>query len=257
MSTNRREFIGLAAGSLALSSLLSSSVFAEASTKYRAILFDAFPILDPRPVFALTEELFPCKGNDLSNAWRTRQFEYTWLRSISQKYEDFWKVTEDSLVFAANAQKLDLTSEKRDRLMQAYLELKAWPDVLPALKSLNASGAKIAFLSNFTPKMLEAGIRNSHLEDYFDHILSTDQARTYKPDPRAYQLGIDTFRLKREEMLFVAFAGWDAVGAKWFGYPTFWANRLHAPKEQLGIDPDASGAGLNDLLSFLGLSPKP
>jgi 2-haloacid dehalogenase len=86
--------------------------------------------------------------------------------------------------------------------------------------------------------------------------LSTDQVRTYKPDPSAYELGIEAFRLPREEMLFVAFAGWDAAGAKWFGYPTFWANRLHAPKEELGIAPNASGSDLNGLLDFLGLSPK-
>lgn len=255
MPHNRREFIGLAVGSIALSSFPPAPVFAE-TAKFRALLFDAFPIFDPRPVFALAEELFPGKGNDFSNTWRTRQFEYTWLRSVSGKYEDFWRVTEDSLVFAADVQKLELTSEKRDRLMQAYLELKAWPDVLPTLKTLKVAGIQMAFLSNFTPKMLEAGIRNSQLENYFDHILSTDQVRVYKPNPDAYELGIEAFRLPREEMLFVAFAGWDAVGAKWFGYPTFWANRLHAPKERLGVDPDASGEGLNDLLGFLGLSPK-
>ena len=250
MPPNRREFIGLAAGSLAMTALSSSLSLAAPSARFKAILFDAFPILDPRPVFALAEKLFPGKGAELSNAWRTRQFEYTWLRSISQKYEDFWKVTEEALVFAATAQKLDLTAEKRDGLMQAYLELKAWPDVLPALKILKGSGVRMAFLSNFTAKMLEAGIKNSHLEGYFDRILSTDRVMTYKPDPRAYQLGMDAFKLKREEMLFVAFAGWDAAGAKWFGYPTYWVNRLNMPVEQLGATPDAAGASLTDLLKF-------
>lgn len=250
MSSNRREFIGLTAGSLAMAALSSSFAVAEPPAKYKAILFDAFPILDPRPVFALVEELFPGKGADLSNVWRTRQFEYTWLRSLSGKYEDFWKVTEDALVFAANAQKIGLSGEKRDRLMQAYLELKAWPDVLPALKIFKASGIRMAFLSNFTEKMLEAGIKNSNLQGYFDQILSTDRVKTYKPDPRAYQLGVDAFKLKREEMLFVAFAGWDAAGAKWFGYPTYWVNRLNMPVEQLGVAPDANGTSLPSSLTF-------
>ncbi len=116
MSPNRREFVGLTAGSLAMAMLPSSIAITTCAlgatvTRFKVLLFDAFPILDPRPVFVLAEELFPGKGSDLSNTWRTRQFEYTWLRSISQKYEDFWKVTEDALVFAASAQKLDLTAE--------------------------------------------------------------------------------------------------------------------------------------------------
>jgi 2-haloacid dehalogenase len=109
----------------------------------------------------------------------------------------------------------------------------------------------LAFLSNMTVKMLEAGIENSSLQGIFEHVLSTDQLRTYKPDPRAYQLAMDAFRLAREEILFVAFAGWDAAGAKWFGYPTFWVNRLASPEEELGVTPDATGHDLTSLVSFV------
>src|SRR5262249_48811598 len=154
---------------------------------------------------------------------------------LSHRYTDFWKVTEDSLLFAAKTLRLDLNPEKRNRLMNAYLELKAWPDVAPTLRAFKATGVRLAFLSNFTPKMLEAGIRNSDLEGVFETLLSTDRVKTYKPDPRAYQMGMDAFKLKREEILFVAFAGWDAAGAKWFGYPTFWLNRLRVPEEEFGV----------------------
>jgi 2-haloacid dehalogenase len=99
--------------------------------------------------------------------------------------------------------------------------------------------------------MLEAGIRNSQLEGVFDHVLSTDRVRAFKPDPRAYQMGIDAFGLKREAILFAAFAGWDAAGAKSFGYPTFWVNRQNQPVEELGTAPNATGGDLNELVTFV------
>ena len=251
MTTNRREFLGLLAATAAAGVLGSGTVRAGARTPIRGVAFDAFPIFDPRPVFALAEQLFPGKGAELSNAWRTRQFEYQWLRALSKQYADFWQATEDALVFAAKMLKLDLTPEKRTQLMQVYLELKAWPDVLPALKSLKEAGIRLAILSNFTPKMLAGAIKSAGLDGIFEHVLSTDKLKTYKPDPRAYQMAIDAFKLKREEILFVPFAGWDAAGAKWFGYRTFWVNRLNSPAEELGVMPDSVGGNLADLVSYV------
>ena len=252
MPLNRREFINLAAAGI-VTGLMASSPLARAATssKIKAIAFDAFPIFDPRPVFALAEQLFPGKGAELSNAWRTRQFEYQWLRALSGHYADFWQTTEDALVFSGELLKLDLTSDKRKQLMDAYLELKAWPDALPALRSLKSDGIRLAFLSNATSKILDAGIKNSGLDGLFEHVLSTDKIKSYKPDPRAYQMAIDAFNLKREEILFVPFAGWDAAGAKSFGYTTFWVNRLNLPAEKLGVVPDAVGQNLTDLLAFV------
>jgi 2-haloacid dehalogenase len=252
MPLDRREFLHLAAGGVA-SSVLLSTLVAQAVTQlqFKAIAFDAFPIFDPRPVFALVEQLFPGKGADLSNAWRVRQFEYQWLRALSGRYADFWQTTEDALVFAAKMLTLDLTPDKRKQLMEAYLELKAWPEVPSALQSLQSAGIRLAFLSNATPQILDAGIKNSRLEGIFEHVLSTDQIKAYKPDPRAYQMAIDAFKLQREEILFAAFAGWDAAGAKWFGYPTFWVNRLNLPVEELGVAPDATGRDLTDLVNFV------
>ncbi|MBL8528391.1 MAG: HAD-IA family hydrolase, partial [Burkholderiales bacterium] len=103
---------------------------------------------------------------------------------------------------------------------------------------------------NFTPKMLDAAVRSAGLEGVFEDHLSTDRVRSYKPDPRAYQLGVDAFGLRREEIAFVASAGWDAAGAKWFGYPTIWINRMHLPAEALGVAPDATGSTLDDLVAF-------
>ena len=252
MPFNRREFLNLGAGSVA-TGLLVTTPLAHAGPKptIKAIAFDAFTTFDPRPIFALAEELFPNKGAALGNAWRTRQFEYTWLRSVSQRYADFWKVTEDALVFAAHMLQLDLSADKRAQLMAAYLDLKAYPDVRPALESLKHAGIRLAFLSNMTLTMLDAATKNSSLEGMFEFALSTDKVHTYKPDPRAYQMGIDAFGLQRHEILFAAFGGWDAAGAKWFDYPTFWVNRLHLPVEELDAAPDAIGASLTDVAHFV------
>jgi 2-haloacid dehalogenase len=154
-------------------------------------------------------------------------------------------------VFAAKLLQLELTPEKRVQLMQAYLGFKAWPDVPSALNTLKEAGIRLAFLSNMTAKMLEAGITHAGLEGIFEHVLSTDQIRTYKPDPRAYQMATDALKLAREDMLFGAFASWDVAGAKWFGYPTFWVNRLHLPAEELGVTPDAMGRDLMDVVNFV------
>jgi len=220
-------------------------------SQIKAIAFDGFVVFDPSPVFSLAESLFPGAGAALASEWRTRQFEYTWLRVLSRRYADFWQVTQDALVFAANNLKVELSPEKRDRLMSAYLELKIWPDVLPTLTALKKSGLRLAFLSNFTPAMLDANIRHSGLDGIIEHALSTDQVRSYKPDPSAYQLGVDALKLKREEILFTAFGGWDAAGAKFFGYPTYWLNRQKLPMEELGTSPDASGKTLFELVRFL------
>ena len=255
MSLNRREFLNLLAAGMTTEFLTTASL-ARATTlpEIKAIAFDAFPVFDPRPVFALAGQLFPGKSAEFSNAWRTRQFEYQWLRALSGQYADFWQTTEDALVFSAEMLKLDLTPEKRKQLMNAYLELKAWPDAPAALETLKKMDIPMAFLSNATPEILDAGIRNSGLEGIFEHVLSTDKIKTYKPDPRAYQMAIDAFNLKREEILFVPFAGWDAAGAKSFGYTTFWVNRLNLPAEKLGVVPDAVGQDLTDLLGFVTAS---
>jgi len=105
--------------------------------------------------------------------------------------------------------------------------------------------------------MLAAGIANSRLEGMFDLVLSTDAIKTYKPDPRAYQLGVDALGLAKEQIVFAAFAGWDVAGAAWFGYPTVWVNRLGADPEQLGVEPAAVGKGLDVLLHFVLERSKP
>jgi 2-haloacid dehalogenase len=244
--------VSLVAGGVAATTISPEPATAlAAGAKIKAVAFDGFTVFDARPIAAQAERVFPGHGNELGALWRTRQFEYTWLRTVGRQYVDFWQVTEEALTFACESLNLDLKAADRDRLMQSYLELKAWPDALMALKGLKASGLRLAFLSNFTAAMLDQAVKNSGLEGIFEGHLSTDLVRVFKPDLRAYGMALSAFGLRKEEIAFAAFGGWDAVGAKWFGYPTFWVNRAHAVTEQLGVAPDGVGSDLNDLAMFV------
>jgi len=247
----RRAFLTTGLG-LAGTLFVPAVTAAVRPSKYRAVAFDAFPVFDPRPIAARCEALFPGRGSELAGMLRTRQFEYAWLRAVANQYADFERVTDDALTFAAMALNLEMTAQKREQLLRVHFELAAWPDAMPALTKLRGAGLRLAFLSNFTPGMLNACIKFAGLDGVFDHVLSTDAARTYKPDPRAYELGTAALELPREQILFAAFAGWDAAGARSFGYPTFWVNRLGLPPEQLGVLPDMAGPDLNALLAFVG-----
>jgi 2-haloacid dehalogenase len=233
--------------------LFSSATAARRGTpwRFKAIAFDAFVIFDPRPISALAEELFPGKGAGLTGIWRVRQFEYTWLRMAMGRYADFWQVTGDALIFAAKTLKIELAPEQRARLLGTFLDLKPWPGVAEGLKSLHDAGMRLAFLSNFTPQMLAVCTMAGGLEGLFKHQFSTDTIKTYKPDPRAYAMAVKAFALPAEDILFAAFGGWDAAGAKSFGYTVFWFNPGHQPFEELGVAPDAIGTSFADLISFL------
>lgn len=254
MSRTRRDFMTLAAAGLAANAAVPARArAARPDGGIQAIAFDGFAIIDPRPVAARAEAMFPGRGKSLMAAWRAQQFGYAWLRSMGRRYVDFWHVTEDALDAASRGLDLSLKTEQRHQLMQAWIELKAWPDAAPVLARLKGRGLKLVFLSNFTAAMLEAAAKNSGLGGVLEEHLSTDRVQAYKPDPRAYQMALDAFGLARTEIAFVAFAGWDVAGAKWFGYPTYWANRSAAPTDQLGVAADAEARDLSGLAAFVGL----
>ena len=237
MRLTRRETLRLAAASVAAKTLFGPGrASAGPGAKIKVVAFDAFPIFDPRPIFKLVDEIVPVRGGEFSNVWRTRQFEYTWLRTVSGHYDTFFEVTKDALIYAARATKLDLSPEQVGRIMDAYLELKAWPDVRESLDALREAGLRLGFVSNFTAEMLAAAIDSAGLQGYFEHALSTDGVKRFKPDPMAYRMAMDAFGVSQEAILFVPFAGWDAAGAKWFGYETFWVDRLGHPRGGTGRD---------------------
>jgi 2-haloacid dehalogenase len=221
------------------------------SPRFKAVAFDYFVLFDANSILPEVEQAFPGKGADFVKLWRSKQFEYCFLHSLAGRHEDFFKVTEDALVYAAKAMKLELAPETRTRLMNAYLALKPWPDALDALRKLKAAGVRIITIANFSPKMLQANARAAGLTDLFDDLLSTESNASFKPEPRAYELGMKRLNLHKDEILFAAFGGWDAYGAKSFGYPTYWVNRFNLPAEELGLQPDKTSQDLAGLLAFV------
>lgn len=229
----------------------SASVERGASKRYTAVAFDYFVLFNPDSVVSVVDRIAPGKGREFTNLWRTRQFEYSWLRSITGRYVDFGAITNDALVHTANALHLELTAVQRHQLADAYLHLTPWPDTADALRRLHEADVRVIAIANVTPTMLRANAQNAGLTTLFDALISTDANHTYKPDPRAYQLGADHLRLEKQEIVFAAFGGWDAAGAKSFGYPTVWVNRFNQPAEELGFRPDRTVTDLKGLLDFV------
>jgi 2-haloacid dehalogenase len=255
--TTLRTFVAVCVAGVVLCSRSAAIGWGDGvgAPRFRAVAFDYFVLFNPDSVVPAVERVFPGKGRELTNLWRTRQFEYSWLRSITNRYEDFFAVTEDALVYAANALKLELTADDRRHLLDAFLHLEPWPDTRDALRRLQASGVRVITIANVSPRMLRENAENAGLTPFFDGLVSTDANHSYKPDPRAYQLGIDRLHLAKRDILFAAFGGWDAAGAKSFGYPTIWVNRFDQPAEELGIRPDRVSTDLNGLLEFVLNSP--
>ncbi len=252
VNISRKKFLQIS-GIATAGVLFSPSLYAlnAKPSPIKAIAFDGFPIFDPRPIFKAVHELFPEKGKEIVDLWKAKQFGYQWLRVAAGQYKNFWDVTVDALDYAVAANGEQISEEGKKKIMGKYKQINIWPDVIPALKELKEQGLRLCFLSNMTEAMLRQGIENSGTQEFFDAVISTDQQKTYKPSPTAYQMGIDMLNLKKEEILFVAFAGWDMAGAKWFGYPTFWMNRLNAPIDNLDASPDGMGNSLTDLPSFV------
>lgn len=241
-------------GAAMLAPLGCAGVAGRASTAHagpiRAVAFDLFTIFDPRSVTAAVEAAVPGRGAAFALAWRTRQFEYAWLRAAGDRYVDFHTVTGDALRVTAREHDVRLDDTECARLVDAYTTLQPWPDSVEALRRMRESGLRLAPLTNYSPGMIAALVRHAGITELFEHQLSTDAVRSYKPHPRAYQLGVDRFALPREQIAFAAFGGWDAAGATWFGYPTFWVNRLGVPLEQLET-PTAIGGSLAELPDWI------
>jgi 2-haloacid dehalogenase len=217
-----------------------------------AIAFDAYGTLfDVYSVGSLAEQLFAGKGAELATLWRAKQIEYTQLRTLAGRYKPFWELTADALVFACRRLGLELTETRRNQLMNQYACLSAFPENVDALKQLKALGLPLAILSNGTPQMLDIAVKSAGMTGLFDHVLSVDAVRRYKTAPEAYQLGPAAFGVPAANILFVSSNGWDACGAAWFGYITFWINRSGQPPEELDIAPTASGSRLTDVVAFV------
>ncbi len=232
----------------------------------QAVLFDAYGTLfDVHSVVAAAEQLFPGRGDALSQLWRLKQIEYSQLRTLADPggahYKPFWDITLDALRYAARRLQLPLDSAGEKRLMDQYACLSAFPDSAPALRALRAlhtctdaadgHGPSLGILSNGNPEMLEVAVKSAGIADLFDHVLSVDAVRAYKPAPAAYALGTRAVGANAREIVFVSSNGWDVAGAGWFGYTTFWINRAGAPLEELQAKPHGTGRAMSDLVAFV------
>ncbi len=217
----------------------------------KAFVFDAYGTLFDVHSVIETGRAVTADPQALSTLWRQKQLEYTWLRSLMGRYEDFWIVTEAALRFALRRLGIAAAEAQVQALMDAYLSLACFPEVKAALASLK--GARLGILSNGSPRMLEAAVRSSGLTASLEHVLSVDAVKTYKPSPKVYDLGSRAFELAADEIMFVSSNAWDIAGAKAFGFLTCWCNRANAPMEELGLTADYEVTRLDELPIKLGL----
>jgi 2-haloacid dehalogenase len=216
----------------------------------KAFLFDAYGTLFDVHSVVEAGRALTSDPQALSLLWRQKQLEYTWLRTLMGRYEDFWAVTEAALRFALTRLGIVAGDEAVARLMEAYLSLATFPDVAGALAAM--AGTPLGILSNGSPRMLDAAVRSSGLGGTFRHLLSVDAVKAYKPSPAVYELGPRAFGVPAGEILFVSSNAWDVAGAKAFGYRTCWCNRLAAPMDRLGVSPDLEVRTLDEIPGKLG-----
>ena len=250
MKTRRRAFLRtLGAGAAGAGAARAAAFQPARADGIEAFAFDAYGTLfDVFSVTTLCEGLFPGYGDSLAQRWRAKQLQYSLLRSLMGRHRDFWLVTEDALAYAARSLDLDLTDERRERLMEAYLSLAAFPDVRPGLEALRNLGLRLAILSNGEPRMLEAAARSAGIDSLLDTIISVEEVRIFKVSPRVYMLGPERLGVDRSALGFVSSNSWDINGAASAGLSTFWIQRAAAePPEELGFTADHVVAAITDL----------
>ncbi len=213
----------------------------------KACVFDAYGTLfDVHSAAArVAGELGPNKDS-ISNLWRQKQLEYTWLRSLMKEHVDFWKITGDALDFALESHSIQ-NPQLRAQLMELYLKLEAYPEVPACLQRLKAVGIATAVLSNGEPKMMAAAIEFAGLGKSLDYALSVEDVGVYKPDSRVYQMAVDRLGVTRQEICFVSSNTWDATAAAHFGFQVAWLNRFNRLWDKLPGTPKAVISTLDDL----------
>ncbi len=217
----------------------------------KACVFDAYGTLfDVHSAVGKYREQLGDSADKVSMLWRTKQLEYTWLRSLMQDHADFWQVTQDALDFAFDATQIS-DPDLREGLMNAYLNLEAYPEVSDALFLLKTRGYKLAILSNGTPDMLDSAVTNSGIADLIDMNLSVEDIGIFKPDPKVYQLAVDKLGVQAHEIIFQSSNAWDAYGASAFGFNVAWINRFGQSKERLPGNPDFEIKTLIELTKIL------
>jgi 2-haloacid dehalogenase len=218
-----------------------------------ACVFDAYGTLfDVHSAVERCRDKLGEKADPLSATWRQKQLQYTWLRSLMGKYEDFWTVTGDALDFALATVDID-DPLLRAELMQLYLELDPYPEVVETLSALKNARIKTAVLSNGSLSMLVSAAKSAGIGKLIDSVLSADKVGIFKPHPSVYQLAVDELDIAAHRISFQSANAWDACGAAAFGFCVAWINRFDQPGEFLPGEPQAELRSLTELPALLGL----
>ena len=215
----------------------------------KAIVFDAYGTLfDVNSAAEKCKDKIGDKWETFSNYWRTTQLEYTWLRSLMKRHKDFWQITEDSLDKSMLTFKID--KSMRNELLNLYKELSTFPEVKGVLEELKKKSIKLAILSNGTPSLLSNLIKNSNLENLFDDVFSIEEVKIYKPDPKVYDIPINKYKVKKEEITFLSANTWDVSGGGNYGYNAIWVNRTNNVFDKLDYKPKNEVKNLRELLNL-------
>jgi len=221
-------------------------------TGVRACVFDAYGTLfDFAAAAKGCRDVLGENADKLTVLWRDKQLQYTWLRAAQDRHADFWQVTGDALDFALETLSLDKPG-LRDRLLTLYLTLDAFPEVPDVLQRLKAAGMRTAILSNGSPKMLDAAVRNAKLDALLDLVLSVEDVGVYKPHRKVYQLAVERLGVPAASIAFQSSNAWDAHAASAFGMKVVWCNRYGQRAERLPGLPDREVKSLAELPSLVG-----
>ena len=215
----------------------------------KAIVFDAYGTLfDVNSAAEKCKDKIGDQWETFANYWRTTQLEYTWLRSLMKKHKNFWQITEDSLDKSMLTFKID--KSMRNELLNLYKELSTFPEVKSVLEELKKKSIKLAILSNGTPSLLSNLVKNSNLENLFDDVFSIEEVKIYKPDPKVYDIPINKYKVKKEEITFLSANTWDVSGGGNYGYNAIWVNRSNNIFDKLDYTPKNEVKNLRELLNL-------
>ena len=216
----------------------------------KAIIFDAYGTLfDVNSAAEKCKDKIGSKWEGFANYWRTTQLEYTWLRSLMNRHKDFWKVTEDSL--EKSIKKFNIDPSMKNELLNLYKVLSVFEEVPGVLNSLKVRKIKLSILSNGTPKLLKELVESNNLKNIFDDIFSIEEVGIYKPASKVYDIPVNKYKIKKEEIAFLSANTWDVSGGGNYGYNSIWVNRSNNIFDNLDYKPDYEITNLKQLLDII------
>ena len=216
----------------------------------KAIIFDAYGTLfDVNSAAEKCKDKIGDKWEPFANFWRTTQLEYTWLRSLMKRHKDFWQITEESLDKSMMAFNID--PKMKNELLNLYKVLSPFQEVPETLKLLKEKNFKLAILSNGTPSLLNDLVKSNNLNNLFDDLFSIEEVKIYKPHPKVYELPIEKYKIKKNEVVFLSANTWDVSGAGNYGYQSIWVNRNNNIFDNLDYKPNNQIKNLSELINLI------